>query len=124
MPTITARNSGIAMMTSQAPWENFVTTTMTSTHAVTTAPTPLTTRARSIVPRSAPVARRSSLFQCRTIPACEIVKERNTPRMYSCTSRVTLASNTTMSSAEAPARNRMPLLKTSRSPRRPNWRGR
>ena len=85
----TDTRAGMMMMMIQAPSRNFVTAKTTATTAVSTAPTPLATifsrqrgSCRSTEPRSwisAPGARCPIFHHLRVIPACESVKERNTP---------------------------------------------
>ena len=115
---------GAATTTIQAPWANLVTSTITNTSAVATAPSPLTTRLRRSRDLVLLVAVASSRDQCRTMPAWLSVKERNTPRMYSWISRVTLASKATIRSPATRARRTIPFEKTSRSPRFASWWGR
>src|SRR6266508_3187360 len=57
------------------------------------------------------------------MPACDRVKEMNTPIAYSGIRLLMLALNATSSAVAAPARVRMPLENTSLWPRRVNWRG-
>ena len=117
--------AGIAMTTIQAPWVNLVTSTTTSTSAVSAAPPPLMARARWIrrrAARSRSCARLS--FQCFTMPAWDSVNDTNTPMMYSWMSRSVDALNDQISAIVSNERMMMPLLYTSRSPRRENWRGR
>lgn len=73
----------MAMQTSQAPWVNLVTRTMTRTSAVRVAPTALmASRMVDVDPLLLGVAgEASSRLQCRTIPAWERVKETKTPMM-------------------------------------------
>jgi hypothetical protein len=86
-------------------------------------------RDRIIEPRAAPVGGTPSsgcrrLVQCRTMPHWLSVNETNTPMMYSWINRVVLASKAQISRPASTARITMPLLNTSRSPRRCSCRGR
>ena len=113
------------MTTMYAPCVNLVASTMTSTSEVTHAPSALIARERCIVPRARVEAETASrCVQCRTMPAWLSVNETNTPMMYSWIRWVVLALNATISALARTARITTPLLNTSRSPRRANWRGR
>ena len=104
---------------------NLVASTITSTRAVTAAPSAFTARDRCILRRTeVEIATGNRLVQCRTMPAWLRVKETNTPMMYSWINLVVLASNATISATDAKDKIMIPLLKTSRSPRRANCRGR
>ncbi len=108
-----------------APAANLPVSTTSSTTDVETHPTPLINRDRAMRPRAdGSVSVLSSRVQWRTMPACPRLNATNTPTMYSWMSRVTSASKTHTKTTAIPARNRMPLLKASRSPRVWNWRGR
>jgi hypothetical protein len=80
---IMMNTNGMATTTIQAPCVNFVTSTMSSTTAVTAAPTPLTNRALTMAARGGTSLRCSRRFQCRTIPAWLNVNDTKTPMMYS-----------------------------------------
>ena len=108
MATNVAMSRGMISTTIQAPSANLVTVSVSSTMAVTTAPTPFThMRHRH------PVSFRRS--QRQTIPLCENVKEMKTPTMYNGKATISRMANA--------LRIRIPLEKTSRSPWLENWRG-
>ena len=77
---------------------------------VASAPTPLSA-ARHLHPGA------RLLIQCTTIPACDSVKQTNTPTAYSGTSAFVSPLNNHTSRAATDARAMMPLEKASRSPR-------
>lgn len=82
MARIISQRTTAATTASQAPWVNLVSSTITRTSAVVTAPRPLMIRERCAAPRTAgspSVA--SARFQCRTMPIWDSVKEVKTPRM-------------------------------------------
>ncbi len=108
---------GISSSTIHAPSSVFVTATMTSTTPVTRAPKPLM-KALVLHP---------GVFTCRqwiTMPACDSVKEMNTPIMYNGSSDCVSPRKPTMSTAANSDRTRMPLENARRSPWFMNWRGR
>ena len=76
------KSSGMAMVTIQAPWVNFVIRTMIKTMAVKVAPTALIACERRIFARELlEVPLVSSRCQCLTMPSWERVKETKTPMM-------------------------------------------
>ena len=76
------KSSGMAMVTIQAPWVNFVIKTMIKTMAVKVAPMALIACERRILVRELlDVPPVSSRCQCRTMPSWERVKETKTPMM-------------------------------------------
>ena len=104
------KSSGMAMVTIQAPWVNFVIRTMTRTIAVKVAPMALIAWERRILARElleAPLV--SSRCQCRTMPSWERVKETKTPMMYSWMIELTLALKATIRAMQTASRM-MPLL--------------
>ena len=105
------KSSGMAMVTIQAPWVNFVIRTMIKTMAVKVAPTALIACERRILGRElleVPLA--SSRCQCRTIPSWERVKDTKTPMMYSWMIELTLALKATIRAMANRASRMMPLL--------------
>ena len=122
-----ATKVGMMMTMIQAPSWNFVTAKATATAAVSTAPTPLVSilrrqsrscsRTVSFSVMTVPGGRRPTFHQRRVMPACESVKDRNTPIAYSGMRAVTLALKTTMRTIAITARARIPREKTRRLPR-------
>jgi len=102
--------------TIHAPAENFVTTCTTDTTAVAAAPTPFS-HAFHFQPGS------RHLNQCTTMPACDSVKQTNTPMAYSGISALVSPLKIRTRSIAMSARTMMPLEKARRSPRAANWRG-
>ena len=105
------------MMTIQAPWVNLVTAMTSTTTAVATAP-------RALTPAWACHREPRSLHQCTTMPVWDKVKAVKTPMAYRGIRAWVLPPKSTRSTQESPARMRIPLLKTRRSPRLANCRGR
>ena len=116
--------------TTQAPYGNFVTAKMIMTTKLAVAPMPFSAifahQCRSYVSSEPCVlitwpGLSFEIFRQRTtMPACDSVKDRNTPMAYSGISADTSALNTTISAEASSASSVIPHENTSRFPRNVN----